>query len=97
MGCLTEGRVAKPDRRWGCRRGTPVQPTTAAAHLQHSFSALTADFLMQSLEWPHATRATSERGTNMQTSHVPAFVVTAYAMSPIYLGLRPSRRQLNRT
>jgi len=20
----TEGRVAKPERRWGCRRGTPV-------------------------------------------------------------------------
>jgi len=22
----TEGRVARPERRWGCRRGTPVQP-----------------------------------------------------------------------
>jgi len=20
----TEGRVARPERRWGCRRGTPV-------------------------------------------------------------------------
>jgi len=23
MAHTTEGRVAKPERRWGCRRGTP--------------------------------------------------------------------------
>jgi len=22
---LTEGRVARPERRWGCRRGTPTK------------------------------------------------------------------------
>jgi len=24
----TEGRVARPERRWGCRRGTPSQNNT---------------------------------------------------------------------
>jgi len=25
----TEGRVARPERRWGCRRGTPISlPST---------------------------------------------------------------------
>jgi len=27
----TEGRVARPERRWGCRRGTPMSITSAAA------------------------------------------------------------------
>jgi len=26
---LTEGRVAKPERRWDCRRGTPMRYTSA--------------------------------------------------------------------
>jgi len=25
----TEGRVAKPERRWGCRRGTPQGPSSS--------------------------------------------------------------------
>jgi len=24
----TEGRFARPERRWDCRRGTPAQPQT---------------------------------------------------------------------
>jgi len=28
----TEGRVAKPERRWGCRRGTPWKPKGVPKH-----------------------------------------------------------------
>jgi len=29
----TEGRVARPERRWGCRRGTPENHTQAGYHV----------------------------------------------------------------
>jgi len=29
----TEGRVARPERRWGCRRGTPEVGEHAPVHL----------------------------------------------------------------
>jgi len=28
----TEGRVAKPERRWGCRRGTPSSDLKSSSH-----------------------------------------------------------------
>jgi len=29
----TEGRVARPERRWGCRRGTPLTAHNMASRL----------------------------------------------------------------
>jgi len=35
----TEGRVAKPERRWGCRRGTP-SPERGMVGIRHNCAVL---------------------------------------------------------
>jgi len=30
----TEGKIARPERRWGCRRGTPVDRTASQQTIQ---------------------------------------------------------------
>jgi len=34
----TEGRVARPERRWGCRRGTPGFKVTALCEGKYGIS-----------------------------------------------------------
>jgi len=52
----TEGRVARPERRWDCRRGTPISHTYwGCIHniLWHTTS--TTVMVLFASQWRHAT------------------------------------------
>jgi len=51
----TEGRVAKPERRWDCRRGTPSQSPTHVATVKtadYTVILLIYQSIKKCLRWP---------------------------------------------